>query len=274
MLVASLLDVVRDQQHAGATSPPRYDTSLRGTPLKIQEPVSHGSDRFQVMPSRIQRTDRNRVSSMPSRVVGSGFGNHLAAAATSALCAVGQETLYSRATSDTARLLSTIAVATRRRSRSVTRPRRRTALQAWVNVLRGHSCSPQTSRRFRHHSSTVCPHAGRSFNRISGRSFTAEVSAPHAGHGPSRAVCSMIIFTVVGPIRSTPRTLNSSSRPNNTAVGSTDVASDMLVASLLDVVRDQQHVGATSLHRLRHQLQSTPLKFEEPRNQDEGCRHS
>src|SRR5215204_866050 len=38
MLVASLLDVVRDQQHAGATSPPRYDTSLRGTPLKIQEP--------------------------------------------------------------------------------------------------------------------------------------------------------------------------------------------------------------------------------------------
>jgi hypothetical protein len=38
----------------------------------------------------------------------------------------------------------------------------------------------------------------------------------------------------------------------------------MLVASLLDVVRDQQHVGATSPHRLRHQLQSTPLKFEEP----------
>ena len=28
--------------------------------------VSHGSDRFQVMPSRIQRTDRKRVSSMPS----------------------------------------------------------------------------------------------------------------------------------------------------------------------------------------------------------------
>jgi hypothetical protein len=37
MLVASLLDVVRHQQHAGATSPPRYDTSLRGTPLKIEE---------------------------------------------------------------------------------------------------------------------------------------------------------------------------------------------------------------------------------------------
>ena len=39
MLVASLLDVVRDQQHAGATSPLRYGTGLRGTPLKIQEPV-------------------------------------------------------------------------------------------------------------------------------------------------------------------------------------------------------------------------------------------
>jgi hypothetical protein len=43
----------------------------------------------------------------------------------------------------------------------------------------------------------------------------------------------MIIFTDVGPIRWTSRTLNSSSSPNNTAVGSTDVASDILVASLL-----------------------------------------
>ena len=38
----------------------------------------------------------------------------------------------------------------------------------------------------------------------------------------------------------------------------------MLVASLLDVVEDQQHVGATSPHRLRHEPQCTPLKFEEP----------
>jgi hypothetical protein len=29
MLVASLLDVVEDQQHVGATSPDGYDTSLR-----------------------------------------------------------------------------------------------------------------------------------------------------------------------------------------------------------------------------------------------------
>src|SRR4051812_10361308 len=51
----------------------------------------------------------------------------------------------------------------------------------------------------------------------------------------------MITFTVVASTRRTSRTLNSCSRPNNT-----DVASDMLVAPLLDVVRDQQHVGATS----------------------------
>src|SRR5215211_1975537 len=38
----------------------------------------------------------------------------------------------------------------------------------------------------------------------------------------------------------------------------------MLVASLLDVVGDQQHVEATSPRRLRHEPQSTPLKFEEP----------
>src|SRR5215207_9703551 len=52
----------------------------------------------------------------------------------------------------------------------------------------------------------------------------------------------MITFRPVDPTRWTSRTLNSSSSPNNT-----DVASDMLVASLLDVVEDQQHVGATSL---------------------------
>jgi len=93
--------------------------------------VSQGSDRFQVMPSGTQRTDRNRVSSIPSRVVGAGAGSHLAAAATSALCAVGQDMPYSRATSETARLLEAIAVATCSRSRSVTRPRGRTAAVVW-----------------------------------------------------------------------------------------------------------------------------------------------
>jgi len=38
----------------------------------------------------------------------------------------------------------------------------------------------------------------------------------------------------------------------------------MLVASLLDVVRDQQHAGATSPNPLRNEPHSAPLKFEEP----------
>jgi len=82
-----------------------------------------------VIPSKIQRTDRNRVSSIPSREVGSGSGNHRAAAVISALCAVGHDTPYSPATSETARLPDAIAIATRCRSRSVSRARGRTAAE-------------------------------------------------------------------------------------------------------------------------------------------------
>jgi hypothetical protein len=57
---------------------------------------------------------------MPSLLVGR-VGSHLAAAATSAFCAVGQDTPNSEATSETARLPDAIAVAIRCRSRSVTR---------------------------------------------------------------------------------------------------------------------------------------------------------
>jgi hypothetical protein len=78
--------------------------------------------------------------------------------------------------------------------------------------------------------SALCAQTGKSFNRIHGRSFTAPLNTPHAGHEPARAACSMITFTVVAWTRCTSRTLNSCSRPNNT-----DVASDMLLASLLDV---------------------------------------
>jgi len=49
--------------------------------------------------------------------------------------------------------------------------------------------------------------------------------------------------------------------------GSVDVASVMLVASLLDVVGDQQHVGATSTPAATTRPQPggrTPLKIEEP----------
>jgi hypothetical protein len=81
------------------------------------------------MPSKIQRTEANRVSSTPSLPVGRGSGSHLATAATSALCAVGQDTPDSTATSATARLPDAIAIATRCRSRSVTRARGRTAAE-------------------------------------------------------------------------------------------------------------------------------------------------
>jgi hypothetical protein len=117
--------------------------------------VSHGSDRFQVIPSRIQRTDRNRVSSIPNTAVGSGSGSQRAAAAISALCAVGHDTPYSAATSATARLLLAIADASLSRSRSVSRARGRTASAAWVNDRRGHGSSRHSRRRFRHHSWTL-----------------------------------------------------------------------------------------------------------------------
>ena len=155
--------------------------------------MSHGSDRFQVIPSSTQRTDRNRVSSIPNLLVGSGSGSQRAAAATSALCAVGHDTPYSRATSATARLLPAIACATRSRSRSVTRARGRIASLVWVNDRRGHNTSTQTRRRFRHHSSTCCPDAGRSLTRHSGRSRTRPDSTPHAGHAASRDRISMMI---------------------------------------------------------------------------------
>jgi len=63
------------------------------------------------------------------RLVGVGSGNHFVAATTSALCAVGHDTSYSPATSETARLPAAIALATRYRSRSVIRARGRTAAE-------------------------------------------------------------------------------------------------------------------------------------------------
>src|SRR3954451_24847003 len=64
----------------------------------------------------------------------------------------------------------------------------------------------------------------------------------------------MITLTRPGPSRSTLTTSNSSSIPNSTAV-----AFGILAASLLDVVRDQQHAEAASPYP-----SGTPLKFEEP----------
>jgi hypothetical protein len=53
-------------------------------------------------------------------------------------------------------------------------------------------------------------------------------------------------------------------RRRRTSPNNTDVASDILVASLLDVAGEQRHVGATALIGLRHEPHGAPLKFEEP----------
>ena len=83
----------------------------------VDERVSHGSVRRQPASARTHRTDRARVSSIPSTRTGSGAGSHLAAAATSARCAVGQDTRWARATSSTARFPDAIATASALRSR-------------------------------------------------------------------------------------------------------------------------------------------------------------
>ena len=105
--VGLLAEPVRTQPPVRPGANPSSDPGPSGE--QSTKLVSHGSDRFQVMPSRIQRTDRNRVSSIPRPPVGSGSGSHLAAAATRALWAVGQDTPYSAATSETGRLLPAIA---------------------------------------------------------------------------------------------------------------------------------------------------------------------
>jgi hypothetical protein len=65
--------------HSRTQAPVRPGASPSNVPgrpgVQSTKLVSHGSDRFQVMPSRIQRTDRNRVSSIPSTEVGSGSGS-------------------------------------------------------------------------------------------------------------------------------------------------------------------------------------------------------
>ena len=125
------------------------------------------------------------------------------------------------------------------RNRSVIRPApARPPRPGWTSCV-GHPLA-QISRRFRHHSSTDCPRP-EDPSGASPADLHRDANTPQAGQGPSRGVCSIITFTVLASTRWTSKTLNSSSSPNNT-----DVASDMLVAPLLDVVRDQQHVGATS----------------------------
>lgn len=103
--------------------------------------VSHGSLRRQPASCSTQRTDRALVSSIPSTLVGSGSGSHLAAAATSARCAVGHDSPDSAATSQTALFPGAIAFATVSRSRLVTRALGAIAALTWVNGPTTHSAS-------------------------------------------------------------------------------------------------------------------------------------
>jgi hypothetical protein len=206
--------------------------------------VIQGSERLHPASSRNQRTDRARVSSIPSTRVGSGAGSHPAACAIRARWAVSQDRPCSRAMSDTGRFDRAIEAATRSRSRAMARDLAGICRVAAVNERRGHAGSVHSSRRCRHHSSTRRPDAGRSLTRRSGRSFTHPDSTPHAGHAASRAAGSITTRTSCGPTSCTSST-TWSSRPN-----SSDVMSDMLVASPLAVVRDLQHVEATSPHCL------------------------
>ena len=167
-----------------------------------------------------------------------------AAAAISALCAVGHDTPYSAATSETARL--------RRRDRGrhlVPQPfgdpaRGRTAVEVWVNDRRGHSASP--ARPSDASATTARPAAPRRAGPSTG---SVAVPSPPLTHPtrrtrPSRAVSSMITLIASGAVRCDLQhaelvleteqhcaLLGQHFRRHFEWAG--DVASDMLVASLL-----------------------------------------
>jgi hypothetical protein len=209
-------------------------SSNPASPEQSTNEVSHGSDRFQVMPSKIQRTEPNRVSSIPSLLVGSGSGSHLAAAATSAWWAVRHDTPYSAATSETARLLEAIAWASCSRNRSATRAE--------------HAPLPRPGR------------------------MTAVDTA--ARHRPAGASATTLDCLRAGPPHGqdtelrlqTEHTSTSGQHPGQHLSGSL-ITSVMLVASLLKVVRDQQHPGGHEPPTARTRSQAswqTPLKIKEP----------
>lgn len=240
-------------------APERPGVSPRRCPGRVgsalTNEVIHGFDRVQPASSSTQRTDRARVSSMPSTRVGSGSGSHWLASAMSARCAVDHATWYSLATSLTARLPDAIAEPIFSRSRVVSRDRAGTARDCCVNVAVPQAGSRHTKRRLSHHRSVLWPEADKSLTRTSGRSLILEVSTPHSGQAPSGSMTSMTTRTVSASIRSSCRTVNSSSSPS-----STDVPSFMLVASLLSRC---ERPTACRGHE-PHQLPGTPLKREEP----------
>lgn len=76
-------DLLGDPVPNTAAGAARSQPQQRPRPIggAFENDVSYGSDRFQVIPSRIQRTEQYRDSSIPSLLVGAGSGSHLVAAA-------------------------------------------------------------------------------------------------------------------------------------------------------------------------------------------------
>ena len=181
------------QEPTPAAIPARRGSSRRSE-------VSHGSDRFQLMPSRIQRTDRNRVSSIPSRGRRCRCGQPARRGGDQGLVrgrpghAVLGGDIGRRPGSRPA-----IAVATRSRSRSVTRPRGRTAVA-------GLGERPPRAQRLAARQPAFPPpqlHLLPARRQVLDPAAAAAPSPPRSaprtlGHGPSRAVCSMITFDRVG----------------------------------------------------------------------------
>jgi len=115
--------------------------------------VIHGSDRCHgpvpTSPSRVQRTLRARVSSIPIIAVGAARHATPAAASTRIRWVVHHAIPHSAATSLTARFATATATPTRSRSLVVTRERAGSCALARVKDLRGHSASAHTNRRLR-----------------------------------------------------------------------------------------------------------------------------
>lgn len=156
--------------------------------------VIHGSERrhgpVPSSPSRVQRTLRARVSSIPIIAVGTAGPAAAAAASTRIRWAVAHAIPHSAATSLTARFAPATAAPTRSRSLVVTRERAGSCALACVNDLRGHSASKHTKRRLRTRKRNATAPCGTSLTRLSGRSLTREDTTPHAGQPPSESTTS------------------------------------------------------------------------------------
>jgi len=123
-----------------------------------------------------------RVSSIPSTRGGAGSPSTPSATRRKARCVVGQLTWWASATSLTERFASPTASAIARRSRPVNRAPSGTSEIASVNVLRGHSCSRQRSRRLCQRTVNAVSPQGKSFGRVTRFCFNELDTPPQHGH--------------------------------------------------------------------------------------------